>query len=48
MGAKCVILITKSTCYVWMDIHICNDVYSGQDIKKAFKSFYGLVRRTIS
>lgn len=45
MGAKCVILITKTTCYVWMDIHICNDVDSGQDIKKATKSFYGLVTR---
>jgi hypothetical protein len=26
MGAKCVILVTNRTCYVWMGTHICSDV----------------------
>jgi hypothetical protein len=38
MGAKCVILVTKTICYVWLGIQ-CSDIDNEQKVKKAIKAF---------
>jgi hypothetical protein len=43
-GAKCVVLVPRTTCYAWMDVMT---LIMDETWKKPIEHFCGLVRKTI-